>query len=103
MLFMSLLTAKPSSTLRGGKDRIRQLTRRKRMPYAVLIGAAVGFAIFAVQAGGVGDFEQPAAVLTFGALGAGPGALGGFAVRLAGRTPVIYQAPKRPRGRLKNP
>ena len=86
------------------KERIRQVTRHKRMRHAVLIGAAVGFAILATMAAGVGDFEQPAAALIAGGMGAGLGALGGLAVRGAGRIPlIIYKAPKPPRGQPKNP
>ena len=86
------------------KERIRQVTRRKRMRYAILIGAAVGFAIFAASTLGKGDFDQPYAALIWGAMGVGPGALGGFAVRRAGRIPlIIYKAPKPPRGQPKNP
>ena len=86
------------------KERIRQVTRRKRMRYAVLIGAAVGFAILATMAAGVSDFVQPSAALVAGAMGAGLGALGGFAVRRAGRIPlIIYRAPKPPRGQPKKP
>ena len=79
------------------KERIRRVTRRKRVRYAVLIGAAVGATILAVWAGGVDDFvaSVPAA---FGAMGAGLGALGGLAVRgVVGRTPlIIYEAPPPP-------
>ena len=84
------------------KERIRQVKRRKQMRYVVLIGAAVGAAILAVWAARVDDFV-PSAAAGFGAMGAGLGALGGFAVSRAGRTSLVYRAPKPPRGQPKNP
>lgn len=85
------------------KERVRSVTRRKRMRHAVLIGAGIGFAALGLPSVAEADFTQPAGILLFGGIGAGLGALGGLLARGIGRTMVVYRAPKRPRGQSGNP
>ena len=77
------------------RQRVRRiLVRRKGWGAAPWIGAAVGFSILAAIIVSEGDFNQPAAALTFGAGGAGLGALGGLLVRAAAQNRVIYEHPE---------
>jgi hypothetical protein len=70
----------------------RLLLRRRGWGKAPWIGAAIGFGAFAAWIAGVDDFNQPSASLTFGAAGAGLGALGGLGVRALARNKLIYRA-----------
>ena len=79
------------------KERIQQVTRKRRMRKAVVAGAAVGAAALVTMTLVTPDFSQPAAALLFGGAGAGLGALIGLAVRVLGRGSNVYKAPKAPR------
>ncbi len=76
------------------KERIQQVTRRRRMRKAVVVGAAVGATILAALTLAP-DYSQPAAALVFGGAGAGLGALAGLAVRVLGRGWNVYKVPPR--------
>ena len=90
---------KNDQELEISKDRIRSVTRRKRMRNAVLIGAAAGFAVMALWTIPFPDFIQPFTALLVGGVGAGIGAASGGLVRLVGHNLTVYQAAKPFRGR----
>ncbi len=94
-----VIRLKNDQELEISKDRIRSVTRRKRMRNAVLIGAAAGFAVMALWTIPIPDFNQPLAALVFGGVGAGIGAASGGLVRLFGHSLIVYQAAKPFRGR----
>lgn len=81
---------KNNQELEISKDRIRSVTRRKRMRNAVLVGAGAGFAVMALWSMAFSDFAQPFAALLFGGIGAASGGL----VRYIGRNMIVYRAAK---------
>ena len=86
------------------KDRIRLVLGKKRQRHAVLIGAAVGFALMSITTGVAGGADFTAAyLLVYGGPGAGIGALIGLAVKAAGKTNIVYQAENQERRASKTP
>lgn len=84
------------------KHEIRQVVRKGRIRHAVLIGAAVGFAIMAGLTIGQ-SFNQPLGALIFGGAGAGLGTLGGLAVQAIGKSSIVYRAEKQDRRASRTP